>query len=63
MTVAHPQPGGRGRLADVATDIAGVLGAVLITYGVSLIYQPAAFITGGGFLLAGAWLQARRAGD
>jgi hypothetical protein len=48
------------RLSEIVTDLAGVAGASLITFGVWRIYDPAAFIVGGAFLLVGAWLAARR---
>jgi hypothetical protein len=51
------------RLADLALDAAALVGAALITYGVWLIYQPAAFIVAGAFVLTGAWLAARRGAD
>lgn len=44
----------------IAWDAAGLGGAALVVYGVSLIYQPAAYIIGGGMLLSAAWLNARR---
>ena len=37
-------------------DLAGLTGAGLIVYGVSLIYVPAAFLIAGVFLLTAAWL-------
>lgn len=49
------------KLADLVQDAAGIAGAALIVYGVSLIHRPAAFIVAGVFLLGGAWLAARRA--
>jgi hypothetical protein len=49
-------------LADAAPDAVAIAGAGLITYGVSLIHRPAAFIVAGGFLLLGAWLFARKTG-
>ncbi|CAN5576042.1 hypothetical protein BH10PSE14_BH10PSE14_06620 [soil metagenome] len=49
-------------ITDVAQDGAALGGAALITYGVALIYHPAGFIVGGVFLLAGAWLTARKSG-
>lgn len=48
------------KLGDLVIDAAIVAGAGLITYGVWLIYQPAAFIVGGLFLLGGGWLFASR---
>lgn len=44
----------------VAWDVVGVAGAGLVVYGVSLVYQPAAYIIGGAMLLSAAWLHARR---
>jgi hypothetical protein len=52
---------GASRLSDLALDGAAIGGAGLITIGAHMIYQPAAFIVGGLFLLGGAWLTARRA--
>lgn len=52
--------GPRTGLADLATDIAGIAGAASVTWGAYLVYHPAAFIVGGLFLLAAAWLNGRR---
>lgn len=52
-------PGIAGRVVDLALDGAALAGAALITYGVDLIYRPAAFIVAGLFTLGGAWLSAR----
>lgn len=49
-----------GRVAEFATDLAGLAGASLITYGAGQVYHPAGFIVGGLFLLAGAWLSGRK---
>ena len=53
-------PGIADRVADLMTDVAGFGGAVAVTYGAGQIYHPAGFIVGGLFLLAGAWLNARK---
>ncbi|MNY54435.1 hypothetical protein D3C86_1903100 [compost metagenome] len=34
-------------------------GAGAVSYGASLVYQPAGFMVGGFFLLAAGWLAAR----
>lgn len=44
----------------VARDITGLAGAALIAYGAWLVMPAAGFVVGGFFLLAGAWLSARR---
>lgn len=44
----------------IVRDAAGLAGAALIVYGILLVYQPAAYIIGGGMLLSAAWLYARR---
>jgi hypothetical protein len=49
------------RIAGLAEDASAFAGAGLITYGVEQIYYPAGLITAGAFLLATAWLAARRA--
>lgn len=53
--------GGLGRLGQAVLDGTGLSGAAMITYGAHLIYHPAGFIIGGLFLLAGAWITARKA--
>lgn len=60
MTDQAPQPDRRAPLAGLLVDAAFVGGAWLVTYGVSMIHRPAAFMVAGGFLLAGAWLLARK---
>lgn len=49
-----------GLAGGLGTDAAGLAGAGLITYGAGLVYRPAGFIVGGLFLLAGAWMFARK---
>lgn len=49
-----------GSAATVIRDVAGILGAGLIVYGVWLIYQPAAFLVSGSMLMLAAWLIASR---
>jgi hypothetical protein len=49
------------RIADLAVDGSGFVGAALITYGVHLVYLPAGYITAGLFMLTGSWLAARKA--
>lgn len=51
------------KMGEAAVDVAAVCGTGLITYGVNLVYHPAAFIVGGAFLLTGAWLVARKSAD
>lgn len=43
-------------LRDLITDMAGVSGAGLVSYGSWLIYPPAGFIIGGILLIVGALL-------
>lgn len=45
----------RAVIALVLTPVLAVSGAGLATYGIYLIYEPAAFIVGGLLLLAAAW--------
>lgn len=52
-----PRP---SRLPELVTDAAGLAGPALIIAGVAQIYTPAAWIAAGVFLLAGAWLTARK---
>jgi hypothetical protein len=63
MTDPAPQPT-RTRfaaiVADLAPDVAAIVGSSLIVYGVSLVCRPAAFIVAGGFILCAAWLFARK---
>lgn len=47
-------------LPSALTDLAGIAGAGLVAYGAALVYEPAGFIAGGAFLLAGAVLRTRR---
>lgn len=42
-----------------APDALMAAGAVAVSYGASLVYQPAGFIVGGLFLLVAGWLTAR----
>lgn len=49
------------KLGDIAIDLTGVTGMGLITYGAHQVYGPAAYITGGVFLLIAAWKLARSA--
>jgi hypothetical protein len=49
----------RPHLASALQDIAGIGGAVLVSYGAGQIYAPACPIMAGAFLLTGAWLAAR----
>lgn len=45
----------RRLIASVLTPALAIAGSGLITYGVYLIYEPAAFLAGGVLLLVGAW--------
>lgn len=47
------------RYKDAALDLAGTCGALLISIGSGLIYEPAGYIVAGIILLAGAVLAAR----
>lgn len=47
------------RSAGLALDIAAVAGLALITYGVWLVFPPAAFIVAGVIIFAAAWRLAR----
>ncbi len=47
------------RFAEIATDLAGVAGAVLIGFGAWCMYEPAGYVVGGMLLLAGAVLLSR----
>lgn len=49
-------------MMDLVLDAAALAGAGLVTYGAALVYRPAGFIVAGVFLLAGAWIFARKAG-
>lgn len=43
----------------IARDVSGLLGAGMISLGVSEIYRPAGLIVAGAMLLAAAFLSAR----
>jgi hypothetical protein len=60
MSDPTPRTPFAAQVTEWAIDAAAVVGAGLITFGVALIYRPAAFIIAGGFLLASAWLAARK---
>lgn len=49
-----------GAVPALLRDVSGLAGAVGISYGAWLVYQPAGFIVGGALLLAGALLSAAR---
>lgn len=44
------------KIADVAADGLGLVGAGLLSYGGWLVYQPAGFIVAGLLLLFAAWV-------
>lgn len=46
-------------LPVVVRDLSGLGGVASATVGAWQIYEPAGFIVGGLFLIAGAWLLAR----
>lgn len=48
------------KIAGYAVDAAALAGAASITYGVDLIFHPASYIVGGGFVLLAAWLTAAK---
>lgn len=43
----------------ILTPLAGVLGALLLSYGTWLIYPPAGFVVAGAPCLCWSWLVAR----
>nr|WP_294549941.1 hypothetical protein [uncultured Rhodopila sp.] len=49
----------RPRIAEALTDLAGIAGAGLVSWGVWQIYPPAGYVAGGILLMAGAWFAAR----
>lgn len=49
------------KVSDLVRDTVGIIGAWLVAIGAGMVYLPAGLIVGGGMLLAGAWLSARRA--
>jgi hypothetical protein len=51
----------KSAIADLAIDVAAIMGAALVVAGVWEIYQPAGMIVAGMFLLVPAWLAARKA--
>jgi hypothetical protein len=48
-------------LASWVPDALLVAGGVAVSYGASLVYEPAGYVVGGLFLLAAGWLTARGA--
>jgi hypothetical protein len=50
----------RASIGVVLTDLCGIGGAALISYGVWQVYHPAGLMMGGVLLLAGAVLNARQ---
>lgn len=49
-----------GKVPSGLCDMAGFVGAALISYGAWLVYAPAGFIVGGSLLIAFAMLAGRR---
>jgi hypothetical protein len=47
------------KLADLARDAIGLIGAGSFTAGIALISLPAALIVAGLMIMVGAWLSAR----
>jgi hypothetical protein len=47
----------------IVRDVAGVAGAALLSYGVWLIYQPAAYIVTGALIIAAVCMLARKDRD
>ncbi|EFX9990928.1 hypothetical protein D4747_23625 [Shigella flexneri] len=43
----------------ILTPLVGVLGALLLSYGIWLIYPPAGFVVAGALCLCWSWLVAR----
>ncbi len=43
----------------ILTPLVGVLGALLLSYGVWMIYPPAGFVVAGALCLCWSWLVAR----
>jgi hypothetical protein len=52
------EPTAKYKRGDALIDCAGLVGAGSVTYGVWLIYHPAAFVIGGAMVLLAAWLAA-----
>ncbi|WP_074410488.1 hypothetical protein [Enterobacter roggenkampii] len=46
-------------ILKILTPLIGVLGALLLSFGVWMIYHPAGYITGGVLCLAWSWLVAK----
>lgn len=46
----------------IVRDIAGVMGAGMVSFGTWEVFHPAGVIVSGAFLLGGAWLSAKRTG-
>ena len=46
-------------ILKILTPLIGVLGALLLSFGVWMIYHPAGYITGGVLCLALSWLVAQ----
>jgi hypothetical protein len=53
-----PQP--ESALVSAVVDLAALAGVGSFTYGVWLVFHPAAFMVAGAFLLTGAWLATRK---
>jgi hypothetical protein len=47
----------------IVRDVAGLAGAALLSYGVWLIYQPAAYIAAGAMIIAAVCMLARKDRD
>lgn len=46
-------------ILNILTPIVGVLGALLLSFGVWMIYPPAGYISGGLLCLIWSWLVAK----
>ncbi|MGL5237038.1 MAG: hypothetical protein ACRC8O_03230 [Plesiomonas shigelloides] len=46
-------------ILKILTPLVGVLGALLLSFGVWIIYPPAGYIAGGLLCLAWSWLSAK----
>jgi hypothetical protein len=46
-------------LGSIGRDVAGLVGAVSLSYGAWLVYRPAGFIVAGMLLIAGSILASR----
>jgi len=59
----EPTDGNAARIAGMLLDLVALAGAGMVTGGATMISEPAGIITGGAFLLAAAWMGARKVAD